>query len=195
MPTAATLDALQPMTSLAAKQRQLLPKATRFAKLLHEPASHSNGMLFKEMIDVISGFRRLVPLLGGSKGYIHYTCSCASFHQYFYCPHVLALAIHTRLISVPVNRSIASIGRTTKRGRPKKAQVGQALTREVNLAQPHFSSSQADNPACVICLKASNSKGNKIVFCDICDLGWHQKCCEPALRHVPDGDWTCTSCF
>lgn len=30
---------------------------------------------------------------------------------------------------------------------------------------------------------------NEIVLCDGCDLGWHQKCCDPALAVIPRGSW------
>jgi origin recognition complex subunit 1 len=38
--------------------------------------------------------------------------------------------------------------------------------------------------------KECNSAG-ELVLCDGCDSGFHLKCCKPALRRVPKGDWFC----
>jgi len=43
----------------------------------------------------------------------------------------------------------------------------------------------------VSCGGAPNSKINKIVFCDGCDMGYHQKCVVPNLIEIPTGDWYC----
>jgi ribosomal protein L37AE/L43A len=71
-----------------------------------------------------------VPLFNGGKGPILYSCSCAQFHQYFFCPHVLAHAINEKELVVPIDRQIAVIGRSGKAGRPKKATAGAALVRD-----------------------------------------------------------------
>ncbi|KAK0715775.1 origin recognition complex subunit 4 C-terminus-domain-containing protein [Lasiosphaeris hirsuta] len=49
-----------------------------------------------------------------------------------------------------------------------------------------------DDEVCAICSKPDSKRGNEIVFCDNCDLAYHQKCTD--LPVVPEGDWICRNC-
>ena len=46
--------------------------------------------------------------------------------------------------------------------------------------------------ACCVCGFDDEGEGDKIVFCDGCDLGFHQTCY--GINEVPSGDFFCESC-
>ncbi|KAF3097558.1 hypothetical protein TWF594_007079 [Orbilia oligospora] len=54
------------------------------------------------------------------------------------------------------------------------------------------------NARCVKCHKASDSKGDKIVFCDGCEKPYHQKCHRPIIDQsyieVLEKNWFCFEC-
>ncbi|EGX51670.1 hypothetical protein AOL_s00054g69 [Orbilia oligospora ATCC 24927] len=54
------------------------------------------------------------------------------------------------------------------------------------------------NARCVNCHKASDSKGDKIVFCDGCERPYHQKCHRPIIDQsyieVLEKNWFCFEC-
>ncbi|KAK0751122.1 origin recognition complex subunit 4 C-terminus-domain-containing protein [Schizothecium vesticola] len=52
---------------------------------------------------------------------------------------------------------------------------------------------EEDDEVCAICSKPDSKRGNEIVFCDSCDMGYHQKC--HGLAVVPKGDWICRNCL
>jgi origin recognition complex subunit 4 len=54
-------------------------------------------------------------------------------------------------------------------------------------------SNEEDDEVCEICLKPDSKEGNEIIFCDTCDLGYHQKC--HGVTSIPEGDWICKSCL
>ncbi|PKS09019.1 hypothetical protein jhhlp_003632 [Lomentospora prolificans] len=49
-----------------------------------------------------------------------------------------------------------------------------------------------DEEVCEICLKPESKPPNEIIFCDNCDLGFHQKCHNVPV--IPEGDWLCKNC-
>ncbi|KAI1433136.1 origin recognition complex subunit 4 C-terminus-domain-containing protein [Xylaria sp. CBS 124048] len=49
-----------------------------------------------------------------------------------------------------------------------------------------------DDEVCVICSKPDSKPPNEIVFCDVCDDGFHQKCYN--IPVIPEGDWICRTC-
>lgn len=51
---------------------------------------------------------------------------------------------------------------------------------------------EEDDEVCAICSKPDSKRGNEIVFCDNCDLAYHQKCYD--LPIIPEGDWICRNC-
>ena len=51
---------------------------------------------------------------------------------------------------------------------------------------------EEDEDVCEICLKPDSNPPNEIIFCDGCDLGFHQKCHN--LPEIPDDDWFCKNC-
>lgn len=53
-------------------------------------------------------------------------------------------------------------------------------------------SDEEDEDVCEICLKPDSNPPNEIIFCDGCDLGFHQKCHN--VRDIPDDDWFCKNC-
>jgi hypothetical protein len=132
MPSTAACLALR-STALRSKALELAGQAKIYVHLLQDPHLVSNDMTFSDIINLCGSFRRLVPLFNGGKGPILYSCSCAQFHQYFFCPDVLAHAINEKELVVPIDRQIAVIGRSGKAGRPKKATIGAALVRDAEL--------------------------------------------------------------
>lgn len=48
--------------------------------------------------------------------------------------------------------------------------------------------------ACVHCGDKVSHKGNRIVICEECEKGWHQRCLQPVMRRVPRGAWFCAGC-
>lgn len=51
---------------------------------------------------------------------------------------------------------------------------------------------EEDEEVCEICLKPDSKPPNEIIFCDNCDLGFHQKCHNVPV--IPEGDWICKNC-
>ncbi|KAL5630021.1 hypothetical protein BROUX41_001627 [Berkeleyomyces rouxiae] len=49
-----------------------------------------------------------------------------------------------------------------------------------------------DDETCQICGQGDSAAPNEILFCDVCDLGYHQKC--HGVPKIPDGDWLCFNC-
>ncbi|KAI1300577.1 origin recognition complex subunit 4 C-terminus-domain-containing protein [Xylaria venustula] len=49
-----------------------------------------------------------------------------------------------------------------------------------------------DDEVCVICSKPESDPPNEIIFCEICDRGFHQKCYN--VPTIPEGDWICRGC-
>ncbi|KZT59122.1 hypothetical protein CALCODRAFT_431294, partial [Calocera cornea HHB12733] len=38
---------------------------------------------------------------------------------------------------------------------------------------------------CSVCGKVTEHDGNRMIFCDSCDRGWHQYCMDPPLVPLP----------
>ncbi|TIB18969.1 hypothetical protein E3P92_00269 [Wallemia ichthyophaga] len=57
---------------------------------------------------------------------------------------------------------------------------------------------QAYDWCCVDCkgCEVCRHKGNEddIIFCDLCDRGWHMHCLSPAITQPPPGDFACPVC-
>ncbi|KAF6843947.1 origin recognition complex subunit 4 [Colletotrichum musicola] len=49
-----------------------------------------------------------------------------------------------------------------------------------------------DEDLCEVCSKPDSKPGNRMLLCDGCDKGYHQKCC--GVPKVPKGDWYCKDC-
>ncbi|KAI0166024.1 hypothetical protein GGR57DRAFT_488906 [Xylariaceae sp. FL1272] len=49
-----------------------------------------------------------------------------------------------------------------------------------------------DDEVCVICSKPESKPPNEIIFCEICDSGFHQACYNVPV--IPEGEWICRSC-
>ncbi|KAJ1333444.1 origin recognition complex subunit 4 [Microdochium nivale] len=49
-----------------------------------------------------------------------------------------------------------------------------------------------DDEVCVICSKPDSEPPNEILFCENCDLGYHQKCHNVPV--IPEGEWICRTC-
>lgn len=41
---------------------------------------------------------------------------------------------------------------------------------------------------CQVC--ASPERGDEMILCDQCDLGWHLTCVSPPLASIPEHDWS-----
>ncbi|ROW13938.1 hypothetical protein VPNG_04163 [Cytospora leucostoma] len=51
---------------------------------------------------------------------------------------------------------------------------------------------EEDEEVCSVCSKPDSKAGNRIIFCDRCDLAVHQKCY--GIARIPRGDWYCKNC-
>ncbi|KAI1749994.1 origin recognition complex subunit 4 C-terminus-domain-containing protein [Xylaria castorea] len=51
---------------------------------------------------------------------------------------------------------------------------------------------EEDDEVCAICSKPDSEPPNEIIFCEVCDTGFHQKCYNVPV--VPEGDWICRTC-
>lgn len=49
-----------------------------------------------------------------------------------------------------------------------------------------------DDEVCAICSKPDSEPPNEIIFCEVCDSGFHQKCYNVPV--IPEGDWICRTC-
>ncbi|KXJ92430.1 origin recognition complex subunit 4 C-terminus-domain-containing protein [Microdochium bolleyi] len=49
------------------------------------------------------------------------------------------------------------------------------------------SDSESDDEVCAVCSKPDSEPPNEILFCENCDLGYHQKCHDVPV--IPEGDW------
>ncbi|KAH7031148.1 origin recognition complex subunit 4 C-terminus-domain-containing protein [Microdochium trichocladiopsis] len=49
-----------------------------------------------------------------------------------------------------------------------------------------------DDEVCVLCSKPDSEPPNEILFCENCDLGYHQVCHDVPV--IPEGDWICRNC-
>ncbi|KAK1759429.1 origin recognition complex subunit 4 [Echria macrotheca] len=78
---------------------------------------------------------------------------------------------------------------STKPGRGRKAV---AQKPEPPSKESEESEESEDDEVCIICSKPDSELGNEILFCDNCDKGYHQKCCE--VTTIPKGDWFCRDC-
>jgi origin recognition complex subunit 4 len=53
---------------------------------------------------------------------------------------------------------------------------------------------EEDDEICVVCSKPNFTKKNQILFCDSCDLGYHQACYEIEKLPKKNEDWFCKNC-
>ncbi|KAI0401018.1 origin recognition complex subunit 4 C-terminus-domain-containing protein [Xylaria palmicola] len=52
---------------------------------------------------------------------------------------------------------------------------------------------EEDDEVCAICSKPDSEPPNEIIFCEVCDNGFHQKCYNVPV--IPEGDWICRGCL
>ena len=193
MPTYATVSALSAPTA-EAKQQQLLDLATKYVQTVADPESVTN---FKHLNNVWKSFYTIWP--DTYSEVIKFRCSCPTFWRSCQCPHALALGIRHAEVVVPADRSLQSLGRKKRSRGGRYAMAKGAWERQDEAefedqgadAGTAFACSQADDPCCYICGHRKSTAKNKIVFCDGCDLGYHQHCLQPPLKTVPDGAWFC----
>ncbi len=135
-------------------------------------------------------------MVDGRRGdYILFSCTRPEYFKRRACHYSLAKGMKDGLVQIPVDRSFQNHGKK-KRARGRIAHAAPALTRqpEDNVqirAGRGFASPQTEDPCCFLCGGTTNSKTNKIVFCDVCDMGYHQKCVVPVLTKIPAGEWNC----
>ncbi|KAI0458622.1 origin recognition complex subunit 4 C-terminus-domain-containing protein [Xylaria acuta] len=61
-----------------------------------------------------------------------------------------------------------------------------------NEEQEEGDDEEEDDEVCAICSKPDSEPPNEIIFCEVCDSGFHQKCYNVPV--VPEGDWICRTC-
>ena len=185
MPSYGLIQKLTAPTT-AAKRKQLLQFAVKFVRLLCDPSTIVTFSLF---VNTWKNFYVLVPQ--DVCDVIRYQCSCPMWRKTMQCPHSLALGLRNDSVAIPEDRSLVSLGRKKRGrgGRYAKAVGGLYRQDDEDDAGTGFACSQADDPCCFICGGRRSVVRNKIVFCDGCDLGYHQKCLVPTLLAVPVGAW------
>ncbi|XP_026481662.1 metal-response element-binding transcription factor 2-like [Ctenocephalides felis] len=63
-------------------------------------------------------------------------------------------------------------------------------SKEIN----HLKVNKADSgPLCVICKTSEDKEGDKVIVCDKCGRGYHQKCHTPKVLNL-NGTWNCRRC-
>jgi hypothetical protein len=182
------------MSHLTTKQRQehVLKAATACMKAILAIEVESKG--FDDLNGIATSFVYVQPLPEAQRReYIHFECSCPDFCQYFVCHHVLAWGLSQKIIEVPANRLMTSIGRVPMRGRPRNAPSAlERLPHEDASRFPHFASADHPNAACLSCLSTISTDANPILFCDKCNKGYHKQCA--GVRRIPTGSWYCMEC-
>ncbi|KAI3332391.1 hypothetical protein HD806DRAFT_480416 [Xylariaceae sp. AK1471] len=70
---------------------------------------------------------------------------------------------------------------------PDKAVDGQGNNEEYDDDE-----AEEDESVCAICSKPDSEPPNEIIFCEVCDRGFHQECYNVPV--IPEGDWICRTC-
>ena len=47
---------------------------------------------------------------------------------------------------------------------------------------------------CEVCGTCTSDEEGELIFCELCDKGYHLHCLSPPLRAVPEGTWVCAQC-
>ena len=92
---------------------------------------------------------------------------------------------------------------------PKVTQSGRAIVKPAQFvpaatdspskkrAAPKKSIKNQENALCKRCGRGHSPSNNEIVFCDDCQLGWHQMCHDPPISDEVKNDaakWFCADC-
>jgi origin recognition complex subunit 4 len=91
-----------------------------------------------------------------------------------------------------LSKASASASKPARGRKPAAAKEVQVDAEDKDGSTADEEEEEEDDEVCVVCSKPDSKKGNEIVFCDNCDLAYHQKCCGLAV--VPKGDWICETC-
>ena len=83
---------------------------------------------FDEAMDVLDSCVMLWEL-DEEESEIKYQCSCSAFWSKYKCEHSLAMSILKKDVEVPLMYNIKNLGENRKRGRPKLAKAGDALSK------------------------------------------------------------------
>ena len=176
----------------AGKMKQVLTLAIHFLHMLRSPSTTGS---FARLVKTWKHFHVLHPKADSP---LHYECTCPAYWRSLQCPHIVAIAIRAKKIIVPVDRSLHVLGRQRRPRGGRYAKAARALVRQDALEEEEedagtaFACSQAKDPCCYFCGSRSSTARNRIIFCDGCDLGYHQKCLQPTMKKIPDGDWYCS---
>ena len=189
MPTFDLVQKLNGATAVA-KKRQLLAFAVKFVTMLSDPSRFTT---FGSLLNTWKSFYVLAPKSLSSL--IHFSCSCDKYWRHLQCPHTLAMGIRNNYVQIPDERSLRVLGRKKRSAGGRYALARSRLERQDEdddaNAGTTFASSQASDPCCFNCGRRNSTTKNRIVFCDGCDLGYHQLCVAPPLKNVPVGRWFC----
>ena len=193
MPTYRTVSSLSAPTTVA-KRKQLLGLGMKYVKGIGDPHTAAS---FTQLLNVWKSFYVVWP--DEYSEFIKFRCSCPTFWKSCQCPHSLAIGIKHGGVLIPEDRSLEVLGRRKRPHGGRYAKATPALVRQDAEeyddddagAGTAFACSQAQDPCCYICGGRKSTNRNRIVFCDGCDLGYHQKCLQPSLRTIPAGTWFC----
>jgi hypothetical protein len=88
---------------------------------------------------------------------------------------------------------------TTKSGRQvsKPVQYNPSITSSSG-KRKHYGKRTPEQALCKVCTRGLSPKTNQIVFCDGCNICWHQRCHDPVIDNVFVSDearsWFCRTC-
>jgi hypothetical protein len=63
---------------------------------------------------------------------------------------------------------------------------------DVDVKLPDHMEEDTEHIPCTVCKQAEVQPHNDMMGCDGCDRWFHQKCLQPNLLAIPEGDWYCT---
>ncbi|KAH8079144.1 N-acetylgalactosaminyltransferase 7 [Aureococcus anophagefferens] len=120
----------------AADKRRVGSTLKAYAELaLKDPTKEfpdeTKNLDFDTLKGIASSCYHLAPLAGADKAKfadVGYQCSCPQFWHYGKCKHSLGMAIHKGKINIPPRWNITNITEERRRGRPRNANGGGALT-------------------------------------------------------------------
>lgn len=123
-----------PSSEMLADARNKYVKKADRTKYLNEMAEKyldvntARFASYDKFMDVYRSFYLLQRIPASQRtSYVFYHCSCAYYGQHRVCKHVVATALKSADFILPPQKSVTIIGAAKKRGRPRKAKVGDAL--------------------------------------------------------------------
>ncbi|KAI1352000.1 origin recognition complex subunit 4 C-terminus-domain-containing protein [Xylaria sp. FL0043] len=88
--------------------------------------------------------------------------------------------------------SISAMGKSSTQGTRKAKNQEEDTGGNEEGVEEEEEEEEEDDEVCAICSKPDSEPPNEIIFCEVCDTGFHQKCYDVPV--IPEGDWICRTC-